>query len=485
MKILIRTVLCLIILSSNVLYPQWIKQDIPERCSGIFSIDFCSKDRGVISGNYFDSSGMLGKAFYTTNSGNEWKEATIPDSISLVVNVSFVNDSLLYATGVVVYNYPDYDRKYLDEINPAFNKFSGYYDIKNLMNTNSYGYLLKSTDNGSNWFITGSPDYNIGNIYFLNEQLGYSANPSGILRTTDAGYSWNYIHSISEDTRIYNIKFFDDMHGFAAGSIWPAIKEKAVYLRTLDGGNTWENFEIENLRLIENFVFLDKNTILIIGLEQNELGYNGVVYKSTDLGNSWQSFKNYGSANYITGIDITPDRKSIAITGINQNKFGIPFPSIDISHDGGLNWVYNIITNFQHDWPSGVKLIDSINCYIIGYSFTHADGFVLAHLNGLLQDKKTLLDYYKLYQNYPNPFNSETRIKFNIPPSPALIVDNIEVTLKVYDLLGQEVSTILNKVLSWGDYEISFDGSGLSSGVYIYKLKFGNSIDTKKMILLR
>ncbi|MDP3829685.1 MAG: T9SS type A sorting domain-containing protein [Ignavibacteriaceae bacterium] len=85
---------------------------------------------------------------------------------------------------------------------------------------------------------------------------------------------------------------------------------------------------------------------------------------------------------------------------------------------------------------------------------------------------------YLLEQNYPNPFNPTTTISFQIPSEEF-------VTVKVYDVLGKEIKTILNEIKKAGVYEIPFNGSELSSGLYVYRITAGNFISEKKMILLR
>jgi uncharacterized Ntn-hydrolase superfamily protein len=93
---------------------------------------------------------------------------------------------------------------------------------------------------------------------------------------------------------------------------------------------------------------------------------------------------------------------------------------------------------------------------------------------------------FYLYQNSPNPFNPSTIIKYSIPNVIANEVKQSQfVILKVYDVLGNEVATLVNKEQKPGIYEIQFDTSSLSSGTYFYKLQAGTFIDTKKMILLR
>jgi hypothetical protein len=85
---------------------------------------------------------------------------------------------------------------------------------------------------------------------------------------------------------------------------------------------------------------------------------------------------------------------------------------------------------------------------------------------------------FELSQNYPNPFNPSTKIKYQIAASNP-------VRLKVYDILGNEVATLVNEIQSTGNYEVTFDASSLSSGTYFYKLQAGSFVETKKMMLLR
>jgi hypothetical protein len=92
------------------------------------------------------------------------------------------------------------------------------------------------------------------------------------------------------------------------------------------------------------------------------------------------------------------------------------------------------------------------------------------------------LSYY-LSQNYPNPFNPSTRIKYTIPLNVSGEKSNI--ILKVYDVLGNEVATLVNEAKIPGVYEVEFSGSDLASGIYIYQLKADNYTSTKKMVLLR
>jgi len=91
---------------------------------------------------------------------------------------------------------------------------------------------------------------------------------------------------------------------------------------------------------------------------------------------------------------------------------------------------------------------------------------------------------YSLSQNYPNPFNPTTKIRFAIPKA-SVGQTFLFVTLKVYDIMGKEISTLVNEQLAPGTYETTFDGSALSTGTYFYKLTTGDFSATKKLTLLK
>ena len=90
----------------------------------------------------------------------------------------------------------------------------------------------------------------------------------------------------------------------------------------------------------------------------------------------------------------------------------------------------------------------------------------------------TVADVYRLFQNYPNPFNPVTTINFSIP-------QNNFVTLKVYDITGREVKTLINSNLPAGEFKYAFDASSISSGIYFYKIVAGDFMDIKRLALIK
>jgi hypothetical protein len=105
---------------------------------------------------------------------------------------------------------------------------------------------------------------------------------------------------------------------------------------------------------------------------------------------------------------------------------------------------------------------------------------------GIDDDENIIANDFKLYQNYPNPFNPATTIKFTIPALETRHASSLQnITLKIFDILGREIKTLVNEQKPAGTYEVQFDASQLSSGVYFYQLSAGNFIQTQKLMLLK
>jgi len=109
--------------------------------------------------------------------------------------------------------------------------------------------------------------------------------------------------------------------------------------------------------------------------------------------------------------------------------------------------------------------------------------FMITSPDGIMMTKQFIFSYavpkeFKLEQNFPNPFNPTTTIQYQLP-------QDAKVTLKVYDILGSEVATLINAEQEAGYYEVNWNASNLASGVYIYRLQTGSFVSVKKMMLLR
>jgi hypothetical protein len=145
---------------------------------------------------------------------------------------------------------------------------------------------------------------------------------------------------------------------------------------------------------------------------------------------------------------------------------------------GDPNSFFNDIEDFANPgfalYPSLGEIRNDIGAYGGPYTSLFPDFIIVAVEEGSFEIPKSA----NLYQNYPNPFNPATNIRYEI-------LERSLVTIKVYDVLGNEVITLVNEEKAAREYEIEFDGTGLTSGIYFYQCNTGSFIETKKMILLK
>lgn len=146
----------------------------------------------------------------------------------------------------------------------------------------------------------------------------------------------------------------------------------------------------------------------------------------------------------------------------------------------------NILPQSMLTIGTGASLTVSVGADICADSISgtiQGGGTICGNPNSVeLDTGKPVLTEFVLEQNYPNPFNPDTKIKFSIPDIGTGIVST---TLKVYDLLGNEVAVLVNQSLEPGNYSTEFNATSLTSGIYIYRLQAGNIVFTKKMTLLK
>ncbi len=191
----------------------------------------------------------------------------------------------------------------------------------------------------------------------------------------------------------------------------------------------------------------------------------GYVVKTTNSGNSWISQYTGVNVNF-NDVFFTNNR-----IGYVVGDSGYVFRTTD----GGNYWTQQSTNTFRD--LNEVWFINNDTGFIAGDSGT----FLVTYNGGvtsLSQNNQSIPEHFILHQNHPNPFNPSTKIQFAIPKSTF-------VQLTVYDILGREAAKLVNENLSAGSYEYEFDGSGLNSGVYFYKLEAGEYTETNRMVLLK
>lgn len=320
-----------------------------------------------------------------------------------------------------------------------------------------------STNNGDSWNKTNLSANYINKIFALNNYIfagdGYSC--TGVYRSTDMGFSWTNVKS-GLGSCTGNVMIMTNGLVFGGSGI------EGMYKST-NYGNSWT--QINNGLTSTNISTMtyDNFNNIYVGTQTNI--YSGMpgrgVFKSSDFGATW--------VNLTNGIT-TSEISQLATVGN-----GIIFTS-----GAGNNAIFRS-TNFGNTWSqfsNGLPNNSAVGPICItksGYIFTSVNNIIYKifdPLTGLNYNPYTIPFELILYQNYPNPFNPTTTISFSVPNSQFVM-------LKVYDILGREISTLVNEEKQPGNYEVKFDGNNLASGIYYYQIRAGQFVDTKKLVLLK
>lgn len=210
----------------------------------------------------------------------------------------------------------------------------------------------------------------------------------------------------------------------------------------------------------------------LFNVYQNPLSSNDHLYKlDADSGEAWIWFST-GFTNWYGWVArIDTGMVFNKLTPIKVIRFGPNHPD---SCGNFCLWYdeHHLANGFGliYEWVEPGNVAFLLGCVVAGDTF----GTVVS----VAEDKQTLPSEFHLAQNYPNPFNPVTNIEFSIPYESF-------VRLTIYALLGREVSSLVNDCRSAGTYTVSFDGSNLASGVYMFQLRTDKNFITRKMILMR
>lgn len=365
-----------------------------------------------------------------------------------------------------------------------------------------------SKDNGENWnkLQIGNliSSYDVNDFESNGQSTWIGSRGGNVIFSENGETNWQMLENgFMTQAYISKILLIEDTL-FAANSSDVGLQASGIY-RTLRDSINWQISGTgipQTLLSISSFI-LSKTKLMYVGAQFAGLRRN--LYVSKDYGRSWvpRSLEDYLSVNSLVeysdfiyagtsnGIYFTSDNDStwhklsvelenyyIDDFVIKDNRIYAAVDEVGIitSDDFGTTW-----NNITFDLPIEEDYVSKI--YII-------DGILYAGLgskSGLWKIPISLTDIvngegpksiHTLQQNYPNPFNPKTIINYTLAESG-------KVTLKVYDLLGKEIKTLVSKEQVKGEHKIEFDGEDLASGVYIYKLETDSFVNTKKMLLLK
>lgn len=327
--------------------------------------------------------------------------------------------------------------------------------------TQNYGAIFTTSNSGVTWINRFMTQYTSPNrIFFLNQNIGWIAGAVGlVLKTTNGGINWIEIHENAAES-FFGIFFIDEHTGWVAGEI-NSINHKLILKKTTNSGVNWDiqMYSTSDFRLNSVF-FTDYQNGCTVGL-------GGRVYLTSNSGSNWERI--YTTTNK----DFTDVYFVNNSTGFIVGEDGVIYKSIN----SGLNWSYQQGGNLSYDLEV-VQFTGSNTGYVVG-----SGGSILKTTNGgepigISPISTEIPSNYELHQNYPNPFNPSTQIKFDLPKSSF-------VKLIVYDVLGKEVTSLVNEELNLGEYSVDWNAVNFPSGVYFYTLISDDFIQNKKMILIK
>lgn len=416
--------------------------------------------------------GEKGRIYHTINGGVQWERQSSPINFDLYA-VYFINNQQGWAVG-------------------------------------KYGTILHTLNGGVNWnLVEGISTEDFREVFFINSMRGWIVGHyETIFYTEDGGVTWI---PKSVDT---NIKKWSNVVARIQGKMNPDRKYVVCgHYDTIVKGSQWgypydfapganDNASgtaavLEAARILSNYTF--NTSIEFVGFTAEELGCLGSLryvhdeyVKNSDIQFAL-NFDVIGANVDNNKVRVSYSRDSLNVADLISSLMSrytdlLPqvyestlsdqysfeqygFPSIGIYQVGiPPNWhrPTDLISTLDFEYLSKIIKVSTASLAILAEAVTTDTRD--EECIGFLPKR------YRLYQNYPNPFNATTTIKYLLPKSSI-------VTLKIFNLAGQEIQTLVNEYLNAGEHEIKWTAKELPSGIYFYRLQAGNFSEIKKIIL--
>jgi photosystem II stability/assembly factor-like uncharacterized protein len=407
----------------------------------------------------------------------------------------------LFAFSIVIFSTP-LNAQWVRTNGPSGHVYSFAASDTNLFAGNGNGNVFRSTDNGTSWTVvyTGATFTRTDALTISDTNL-FAANDVGVLRSTNNGTSW----TVAGLTNVGPQALAISPNGTGGTNLFAGTYVSGVFLST-NNGTSWTavNSGLTGSQLYITALFVS-DTNLFAGT------WGGSAFRSTNNGTTWVAASNGLTSNHVHAFTVSPNWAG------STNLFaGTYFGSgVYLSTDNGGNWAeagtgltnsnVRALARFDTNLFAGTDgggvflstnnglswtaINEGLTNNVVNALFVNGTNLFagtgngiwwrsLSDITGIEDQINEIPSQFILEQNYPNPFNPTTTISFSIPTSEF-------VTLKVFDMLGKEVATLVNEEKAAGSFEIEFNAANLSSGIYFYNLQAGGFTQTKKLILMK
>lgn len=379
------------------------------------------------------------------------------------------------------------------------------------------GNVWKTTDGGTSWVSIGTTGSTASLTAVAmadrNTIIVGASTINGVYRSTDGGATW--ATGSAGGTVPYGISntiMTSATTGYLIGTAGVINTSGFVY-RTDDGGVTWNSW---------SFPYTSNRLYMIEARNDSDVvltGAEGGIFRTTDRGTTWKSYNlamRVGLNGQVLGLDfINEDTVIVSAAGGYILKFALEPLVIPVELTGftasvtpqgvKLNWNTATETN-NKGFEILRRAVGSEEWVVVGYiegkgtsteknSYAFIDNSVTT---GKYNYRLKQIDFdgtsmvyemsgevsfdmpvdFELSQNYPNPFNPETKIRFSLPTAENVVI-------KIYDITGKEVKTLVNTRMDAGRHSVNFNAEGFSSGVYLYKMTAGGFVSTKKLVVIK
>ena len=447
-----------------------------------------------------------GKVWRTTNDGTDWIEVTtgIPSG-SQIQSLAFLGGNLVAgdnavngATGMYVSTNGGTNWTSINWGLPNYCANSVTANNGRVL-TGTCGGVFLTTNSGTDWNTpTMHGDYDwadVSALTFRGNNYVFAGDVNGyVYVSNDAGQNFTFQTQIEKGASVSSFAFISS-YVFAATKPYAASAVGGVYLSS-DNGATW----ISKSTGLPTTTNTNVSSLAVIG-SNLFAGTGQGVFLSTNNGTSWSQVNDGLTSLYVY---------SLAVKG-TELFAGTIGQGVFHSINNGTNWIQTSLVKdvtslividtslFAGTWSQGVyrmknsdlswKSVGLPSVYVNSFAADNGNLFAATNFNTVwrapilqLTDVKETTNNipaeFALSQNYPNPFNPTTTINYSVSKSGAVV-------LKVYNIMGKEVETLVNEQKTAGNYEVKFNASKLATGVYFYQLKSGDFISTKKLVLLK